>query len=577
MGRRLAAILSTDVVGYSRLMAVDEAGTLVRLKSCRQDIIDPLIAEHHGRLVKLMGDGALVEFASVVDAVKCAVAIQRAVSTQDTGMPEDRRMIFRIGINLGDVIVEGDDIYGDGVNIAARLQEIAEPGAIYVSSTVFEHIGGRVGVAFEDRGEQRVKNIDRPIRVFRVVLDGVKAAPPAATSTEHRSRDSSIAILPFLNMSGDPGQEYFSDGITEDIITELSRFRSLFVIARNSSFAFKGTAVDVRDVGRQLGVRYVVEGSVRRAGNQIRVTAQLIDAVAGNHLWAERYDRELADVFAVQDEVTRQIVTNIAPRLQSKDQHSATRRAPEDMRAYDHYLQAKLLVDIPRDAADLRRAREHCDRAIEIDPTYARAYAYKALSYVVGIPMMETYDPEDWQQQALVTAERAVALDDMDNVCHWALGEAAFWSRQSEKALRHIRRALALNPNDADVLAISSYFEAAVGDSETAARNIAMAFERNPTNPIWYHWVAGVTMAFLGRYEDALAEYDQCDPPNLDVLKLRTIALVQLGRLEDARAQVRAMLAVRPDLTIGLLQKRDALLPDAKVRTESLRLAGVPE
>jgi tetratricopeptide (TPR) repeat protein len=324
-------------------------------------------------------------------------------------------------------------------------------------------------------------------------------------------------------------------------------------------------------------VQYVVEGSVRRAGNRFRITAQLIDAAAGNHLWAERYDREMEDIFAVQDDVTRQIVTNIAPRLQLEDQHSATRRAPQDMRAYDHYLQAKKLVDIPSDVADLRLAREHCDRAIEINPGYARAHAYKAMSYVIGIPMMETEDPEDWQRHALTCAERAVALDDLDNVSHWALGEAAFWAKQPERALRHIKRAIALNPNDADVLAISSYFEAAVGDPDLATRHLAMAFERNPTNPNWYHWVAGTTMAFLGRFAEALAEYDLCDPPNLDVLKLRTIALVQLGRLDEARAQVRTMLAIMPELTIAILRKRDMLLPDADMRTESLRLAGVPE
>jgi adenylate cyclase len=284
MGRRLAAILSTDVVGYSRLMAADEAGTLARLKECRQAITDPLIAEHHGRLVKLMGDGALVEFASVVNAVKCAVAIQRALSAQNAGDQEAQRIALRIGVNLGDVMIDGDDIYGDGVNLAARLQQIAEPGAVYVSASVVEHVGGRVDIAFDDCGEHRLKNIDRPLRVFRARLKEVEAAS-AAPKAGHRRETPSIAVLPFANMSGDPGQEYFSDGITEDIITELSRFRSLFVIARNTSFSCRG--VDVREVGRKLGVQYVVEGSVRRAGNRIRITAQLIDAVAGNHLWAE--------------------------------------------------------------------------------------------------------------------------------------------------------------------------------------------------------------------------------------------------------------------------------------------------
>jgi adenylate cyclase len=311
--RRLAAILAADVVGYSGLMERDEAGTLERLKACRRDLLDPRIAEHGGRLVKLMGDGALVEFASVVDAVKCAVAIQRDLETNAAA--DNPPIAFRIGINLGDVIIEGDDLYGDGVNIAARLQELAAPGSICVSGTVVEHIRGRAEVTFEDRGEHRLKNIERPLRVYRVKLDGAKAASDRAPAGARSHHDASIAILPFVNMSDDPGQEYFSDGITEDVITELSRFRSLFVIARNSSFVFKGSAVDVRDVGRKLGVRYVVEGSVRRAANRVRVTAQLIDAEAGAHVWAERYDRELADIFDVQDEVTRQIVVNIAPRM----------------------------------------------------------------------------------------------------------------------------------------------------------------------------------------------------------------------------------------------------------------------
>jgi len=572
--RRLTAILAADVVGYARLMEHDEAGTLERLKACRRDILDPRIAEYRGRVVKLMGDGALVEFASVVDAVKCAVAIQRDL---EPNAADAQPIAFRIGINLGDVIIEGDDLYGDGVNIAARLQELAAPGSIYVSGTVVEHIRGRTEVDFEDRGEHRLKNIDRPLRVHRVRLEGVKAATTHSHASSRPHHDASIAVLPFVNMSGDPGQEYFSDGITEDVITELSRFRSLFVIARNSSFAFKGSATDVRNVGRQLGVRYIVEGSVRRAGNRIRVTAQLIDAEAGNHVWAERYDRELADIFDVQDEVTRQIVVNIAPRLQAADQLSAKRRAPEDMRAYDHYLQARTLIDTPRGIADLELGREHCERAIEIEPGYARAHAYKANSYTIGMSLMEIGDLADWQAQALASAERAVELDPLDNISHWALGEAAFWAGQPDRARQHIRKALALNPNDADVLVVASYIEAALGDPETSLRSLQMAMDRNPTNPRWYHWAAGVTLATLGRYKEALKEYDQYGPPHADIFKLRAIALVQLGRLEEARAQVGALLALRPDMTIAKVRKRDFCMPDVDVRIESLRLAGLPQ
>jgi TolB-like protein/class 3 adenylate cyclase len=575
--RRLAAILAADVVGYSRLMEQDEVGTLERLKACRRDVLDPRIAEFRGRVVKLMGDGTLVEFASVVDAVKCAATIQRDLQAQSQRIPDAHPIAIRMGINLGDIIIEGDDLYGDGVNIAARLQGLAAPGSIYVSSTVVEHIGGRVGVAFEDRGEHLVKNIDRPVRVYRVCLEDEKATAGHLHASVRPRHDASIAVLPFVNMSGDPGQEYFSDGITEDIITELSRFRSLFVIARNSTFTFKSGAVDVRNIGRQLGVRYVVEGSVRRAGTRIRITAQLIDAEAGNHVWADRYDRELADIFDVQDEVTRQIVINIAPRLQAAEQLSAKRRAPEDMRAYDHYLQAKSLIDTPRDIVDLERGREHCERAIAIDPQYARAHAYKSASYVVGLSLTAVEDLAEWQAQALASAEQAVALDELDNVCHWVLGEAAFWAGQADRARRHIRRAVQLNPNDPDVLVIASYIEAALGDPEASLRNMKAALERNPTNPRWYHWVTGVTLATLGRYEEALKEYDQYGPPHFDILKLRAIALVQLGRLDEARDQVRALLALTPGLTIAKVRKRDACMPDVDVRTESLRLAGLPE
>lgn len=575
--RRLAAILAADVVGYSRLMAEDEAGTLARLKALRRDAIDPNVVAHGGRVVKLMGDGLLAEFPSVVDAVGCAVAVQRAIAERETGQPEARRIALRIGINLGDVIIEGDDLYGDGVNIAARLEEVAAPGGVAVSATVYEHIGSRLDIAFEDCGEQRLKNIERPLRVFRVKDDAPASVPRTAAASAPSLEKPSIAVLPFANMSGDPEQEFFSDGITEDIITELSRFRSLFVIARNSTFALKGQPVDVREIGRKLGVRYVVEGSVRRAGNRLRVTAQLIEAASGNHLWAERYDRDLADVFEVQDEVTRQIVVNIAPRLLSADQQSTQRRAPENMRAYEHYVRAKALVDTPRDLADLERARAHCDRAIAIDPDYARAHAYRAFTYTIGIPFAEPSDPTESWRMALDSAERAVALDDLDNVCHWALAEAAFWAGQPERARRHMRRAVALNPNDADVLAVAGYIEAALGDPDTALRNMAMARERNPTKPRWYHWVMGVTFASLGRYAEALAEYDQYDPPNIDIMKLRVVSLVQLGRIKEARAQVQTMLALRPDLTLAKVTFGDGVMPDAALRIESLRRAGMPE
>ena len=377
--RRLTTILAADVVGYSRLMAGDEAGTFARLKAHRGEVIEPKAAAHGGRVVKLTGDGTLMEFASAIDAVRFAVEVQQAMAARNGGVAEDQQISYRVGINIGDIIVDGDDMYGDGVNIAARLEGLAEPGGICVSAKVHDEIGNKLPVAFEDMGDQRVKNIPEPIHVYRIVDGGRPAAPDADEPAAPEK--PSIAVLPFTNMSGDAEQEYFSDGITEDIITELSRFSSLFVIARNSSFTFKGAAVNVTDVGRKLGVGYVVEGSVRKVGNRVRITVQLVEAATGNHIWAERYDRDLEDVFAVQDEVVATIVANLPGRLE--DARVAHRRqTPTDsLPAYDCIL---------RGTKHLRNYRRHeivdgraaFERAVELDPKSARARAGLAFTYI---------------------------------------------------------------------------------------------------------------------------------------------------------------------------------------------------
>ncbi len=335
--RRLTTILAADVVGYSRLMAADEGGTFAQLKTHRKELIGPKIAEYSGRVVKLMGDGTLMEFGSVVDAVHFAVDVQRAMAERNAEVPEDQRITYRIGINIGDIIVEGDDIYGDGVNVAARLEALAEPGGICISRTVFNHVRNKVALAFEDLGELQVKNIPDPVRVYRVDLsrtdtDSVGWSPD--TGSLPLPDKPSIAVLPFENMSGDPEQEFFADGMAEEIITALSRYRWFFVIARNSSFTYKGHAVDVKQVAKELGVRYVLEGSVRKAGDRVRVTAQLIDASTGNHIWAERYDRELDDIFALQDEITQTIVTAIEPELGAVEQERARRKPPDNLDAW---------------------------------------------------------------------------------------------------------------------------------------------------------------------------------------------------------------------------------------------------
>lgn len=392
-----------------------------------------------------------------------------------------------------------------------------------------------------------------------------------------RAGKPSIAVLPFTNMSGDPDQEYFSDGITEDIITELSRFRLLFVIARNSSFAYKGRAADVREIGRDLGARYVVEGSIRRAGDRIRVTAQLIDAETGSHIWAERYDRELEDVFSVQDEIARRIVTSIVPRIESEGRDVAKRKPPEDMRAYDYCLRVRPLLESPHGAADVSQAREFCDRAIEIDPAYARAHAQKAFSYVVGLELMEATNLEEWRRRALQCAETAVSLDPMDGFCHWALGEAAVQVKQYDRALEHMARAQAINPNDADFLAVSGYIHALTGDPEAGLRQMGLAQERHPANPSWYYWLRGIILCILDRYEEALRAFNLYGRLNAGVLRARAVALVELGRLDDARADIRALLAIHPGATVGEARRYLDFMPKLDHYLDNLRRAGLPE
>ena len=375
--RRLAAIVSADVAGYSRLMGRDESGTLALLKAHRRELVDRLVAEHAGRIVKSTGDGLLLEFPSVVDAVRCAVAVQDGMAKRNAGIADDDRIQFRIGINVGDVIVEGDDIFGDGVNVAARIEALADPGGICVSDRVHDDVRGRLEADFADSGEQALKNIAEPVRVWRWT-GGSRPAAPAVPPIELTLPDNpSIAVLPFANMSGDPEQEYFTDGITEDIITELSRFRSLFVIARNSTFTYKGKSPDVRQVGKELGVRYVLEGSIRKAGNRVRVTGQLIDALTGNHVWAERYDRILEDIFAVQEEITHSIVAAVAPEIEASEFAQLGRRRPESLRAYEIAVQARETARsgwAHTDAAAIERAIELAKNALTIDPKCVRAF-----------------------------------------------------------------------------------------------------------------------------------------------------------------------------------------------------------
>ena len=440
--RRLAAVLAADVAGYSRLMGSDEEGTLAVLKACRRELIDPKIAEHRGRIVKTTGDGALVEFASAVDAIRCAMEIQRAMAERNATIPEDRRVEFRIGINVGDIIIDEGDIYGDGVNVAARVESLASPGAICISEDAYKQIKGKLALDVSDMGEQRLKNITQPIRVFAVRLDDAPVRPALALPDK-----PSIAVLPFQNMSDDPGQDYFSDGIVEEIITALSRMRWLFVIARNSSFTYKGRSVDVKQVGRELGVRYVLEGSVRKAANRLRITGQLIDASTGAHLWADRFEGDLADVFELQDQVTSSVIGAIAPKLEQAEIERAKHKPTESLDAYDYFLRGMAsLYSWTRE--DVSEALQLFHRAIQRDPEFASAYGAAAGCYFWRMVNGWMTDRGQEIAEAVRLARRAVELGKDDAVALSYGGLVlGYVGGEVAAGVMLIDRALMLNPN----------------------------------------------------------------------------------------------------------------------------------
>jgi adenylate cyclase len=534
MERRLAAILAADVVGYSRLMGADEAGTLTALKAHREGLIDPLIAGHNGRTVKLMGDGALVEFASVVDAVACAVAVQRGMAERNAEAPTEQRIDFHIG----DVIVEGDDIYGDGVNIAARLEGLAEPGGICISGDVFRQVRGKLDLPFDDLGEQALKNIAEPIRTYRIALtEGVGGAPGGQADSPTLPDKPSIAVLPFDNMSGDADQAYFADGITEDIITELSRFRQLFVIARNSSFTYRGRSAKVQDVAKDLGVRYVVEGSVRKAGDRARVTAQLVDAQSGSHLWAERYDRELADIFAVQDEITRNIVAALPGRLHDADRDRARRKRTANMTAHDYLLLG--LERFRRFSPDENAAaRDLFRQAIALDPLYARAHTMLASTDVWDVMTDASHD--DPLDAALGAVQTALALDNEDGWSHAIHGFILFLRRRDDEAEAAFRRAVALNPNDADTAAFLANVLVYWGRWQEALDWFVQADRLNPYPPGWYHWYRALALYSGREYEQAVRAIREIRPLFPMCHAYLAACHAQLDRPDEAEAELAA-------------------------------------
>ena len=444
--RRLAAIVSADVVGYSRLMGVDETGTIEILRRHRRELIDPKIDEHGGRIVKVMGDGLLLEFPSVVDAVHCAIDIQRAMSTRNASVPADRRMTFRVGVNQGDVIVDGEDILGEGVNVAARLQEAGEPGGVCISARVYDDIRGRLDDAFEDGGALELKNISRPIGVRHWRNVGREIEEPSKTVEPLAASIPAIAVLPFTIMSADPEQDYFAEGIAEDVITALSRFRSLLVIARNSAFSFKGTTATIKDVSKALGARYVVEGSVRKAGDRVRVTAQLIDGENETHLWADRYDRTLDDVFAVQDDITTAIVAGVAPHSLNAEMQRASRMNDVELGAWDLLMRARWhMGQFTKTGHEKARALLH--KAIELDPQSSHAHSQLALNCLWSIPYSWADSVGEALETAAGAAQRAVSLDADDAVAHAVLGMLFAYERRYEAANSSCRRAVDLNPN----------------------------------------------------------------------------------------------------------------------------------
>ncbi|WP_395710524.1 adenylate/guanylate cyclase domain-containing protein [Reyranella sp.] len=491
MEHRLAAVLAADMVGYSRLMEVDERGTLARLRAHRIELIDPAIAKNQGRIIKTTGDGLLVEFQSVTDAVRCAVEVQERMRRRNADVPDDRRIDFRIGINLGDIIFEDGDIYGDGVNIAARIEQLADIGGICVSAAVHGQVDGRLDVVFEDLGEKLLKNISRPVRLYRVVTEG--AVPQSAAGSPLADRKAavtkpSIAVLPFANMSGDPEQEFFADGLTEDILTELSRRRELFVISRTSTFVYKGQAANLREVARKLGARYLVEGSVRKSGDRLRITVQLIDTASDTHVWAERFDRKLDDVFAIQDEITSSIVATLPGRLEAAQQDRLARLKPSSLAAYECVLAAKVLHHRST-REDNVEAQKLIGRALQLDPDYAHARAWRGciLGQAWGYGWCE--DREATFDEVVFELDKAMALDDNDADVHRILAAVAITRNDLTRARFHQDRALALNPNyDLVVVQMGELFTW-LGRSEEGVEWIRRAMKLNPHHParFWSH------------------------------------------------------------------------------------------
>ena len=571
--RRLAAILAVDVVGYSRLMERDEAGTLATLKSRRREILQPTISKHHGRIIKLMGDGVLVEFGSAVNAVDCAVELQTAMDIANADVAGDRRIVLRAGINLGDVMVEGSDLYGDGVNIAARLESLSEPGGLCISGSVFEHVNGKLPHSFVSLGPQTLKNIDRPIQIYR--LAGKDGPGAVVSAVELPLPDKpSIVVLPFANMSADAEQAYFVDGLTEDLITDLSKVPALFVIARNSSFAYKGRSIDTRQIARELGVKYVLEGSARRAADRVRINAQLIDAAAGGHIWADRFDRDLADIFAAVDEVIGKIVEALVGKLAAASLKERYR--PTSLEAYDLCLRGRAEWVHSSEAGV--EAIPLFERAIALDPNYAEAYRWLAISQNhAWSHLSRPMDP--FRQLSMVSAKKAVELDPNDPGTHWVLAYVLLFERRWDESAKEFEISLRLNPNDADVWAEFAELKSFEGRGVEAIAFAQKALRLNPHPPSFYFWILGFAQFAAGQYEAAVKTLRNEATYRTESRRLLAAALAQLGQLEEAREEAKLYLARNPQFRISHWFEthpyRDLAMRDRFL--EGLRKAGLPE
>jgi TolB-like protein/class 3 adenylate cyclase/Flp pilus assembly protein TadD len=597
--RRLAAIMAVDVVGYSRLMEANEERTLGALRQHRREFFEPTVAKHGGRIFKVMGDGFLIEFGSVLNAARCAVEIQTGMHDRNAGIPDDRQIKFRIGINIGDIIVEGDDFYGDGVNLAARLEALAGPGGIACSAVVRQQIGNKLEIEFIDQGEKTVKNLAQPVHVYFINLGSPTDASPARAVLGHEGPSTdplylgtlasvgqslpeklmaapakrSIAVLPFVNMSGDAEQEFFTDGLTEDIITDLSNVPGFFVIARNSTFAYKGKPTDVRQIARDLGVKYVLEGSARRSDKRLRVNVQLINAAeGGNHVWAERFDREIADIFEVQDEVTRRVVEVISGKIGANA--ISPRSRPSNLEAYDLCVRSRDKWSMSK--SGYNEATSALERAVTLEPNYCEAHSNLALSLLVGwITWGGPQIPD--RGRALMHAQRAVEIDPNDSGARSVLGYIQLYERNWDEARSHFDAAVRLNPNNADAVAWMAELHTYLGQPQDALTACAMAIRLNPRPPHWYFWLLGIAQIAAGHYEEAITTLSREETYGTGSREALILALALAGRVPEAREEARLFLAGNPTWRIGDQPPCFRDISTSQLFNDGWRLAGLPD